>query len=566
MSFKDKYSNRIIGKFLDQAIIDGHFKPPNFWINNLLTYPKKSLNSFLKLNKMRLDELTTKLSLLYPDNYAHLIFADKDNKEPLHNLFGCNYTMTDIDIVVKVNKIAKLHPNEIDFLETYLINKYGLNIDVNLVSEINGSIQTMKGGNEIVNMVLETYDLHKNIHKCIFNKSQWVDITVIEKLKSLSKFVVDNGKEILGDTYLKFRQKKIDVYQNGIDRLKLAMEWLKIYSKTEIGDKNISFWKSTIMKITQTYLISKNIKNEIYSKLELAEKFSSFFPEYKELTRSLLIKKFRGFIDHEYLNLITKLILNLAKKEFPQYSEQINYLEIKTNPTSLKDIVFFEYIKSPLVPSEQFIKKWTDHCISESINKNFCSKNLNIDKLNIFPDLYLRILDVEQRSDEWVHLYKNVYVCGRSSGIKKLDENISPENKIRELFNLVSGCAGEDIVIDSFDFEKLYGDVTKITVGMIVEDLKVGSKGCNPDLLLLTKDSELIVVEIKTFQIYPSYNSDVMREAILARKQLEKTKCIINKKNIICKEGLIIYLFIFKDEEEYIRFDARYEKILFNIY
>mgnify|MGYP001430556862 CR=1 FL=1 len=105
---------------------------------------------------------------------------------------------------------------------------------------------------------------------------------------------------------------------------------------------------------------------------------------------------------------------------------------------------------------------------------------------------------------------------------------------------------GEDIIIDSFDFEKLYGEVTKITIGMIVEDLKQGSRGSNPDLLLLTKDYNLIVVEIKTLQITPSYNGDVMREAMLARKQLERTKCIINKEEIICKEGLIVYLFVFE--------------------
>lgn len=563
MSYTDTFSKKTLVKKFINAVEEGIIDLDIYWLEQFYNFPTKTLNKYLKDNNLKYDEFTNTIVNIYPEDYARLIYY---NNEPYHNIFGCNLS-SDTDIIVMVDKISYLHPKDIKILTNYLEKKYK-NIDVNLISINNGTIQTLHGGNEIINMVLETYKLHDNTHPCFFKEHDRVEILPLIKISTLSKFIIDNGKKMFTlDEYKIVRQNKKDVYQNGIDRLYLALKWIKKFSLKSVTDSNIGFWKSTFMKICQSLLSDKNITNGIYTKESLANIFISEFTQFNECIKDILLKTHRGIIPLGIIDQLIILVKELGEKVYPKYSNPVIINPI-VNKTNLTDKIYYEFINSPINPSNIFISEWIKN-YDIFIEKQFIEENKNITYLKNFNELYDRIINVPQHSPEWKKLYSDTYVCGRNSGHKKLSPKCSKEDSIKLRYNLISGCIGENLVDNFFDFNNiLNSNFIKIKVGMIVDNIAPGSNGSCPDLLLLDiHTKKIIIVEIKTFQHKASYNSNFLREAILARKQIAKAANIINIYNNIVNKGIIIYLFITPDEHKnynkYI-YDCRYEIININ--
>lgn len=169
----------------------------------------------------------------------------------------------------------------------------------------------------------------------------------------------------------------------------------------------------------------------------------------------------------------------------------------------------------------------------------------NIDLLNMHPKLKPRILFSSPHSHEWKEqlLY---YSCGRNSGIIKLPDTLSHEQRIQRRSNLIMGCIGEAITIDNYPFDCLVLGFHKCTIEMIVKEKGVkASDGSCPDLLLVNNE-EIIPVEIKTLKGKPNDTAPYLREFRLVARQLDKCAQLINLGGSqLSHRGIMILTWIF---------------------
>lgn len=116
------------------------------------------------------------------------------------------------------------------------------------------------------------------------------------------------------------------------------------------------------------------------------------------------------------------------------------------------------------------------------------------------------VIEVNQRSDEWIELLK-FYRCGTNNC------NNTP------LIDLLRGAIMESVVLQG-DFNSIV-KATPLMVGLLVKEKNVyQSVGCAPDLLLHAENDKIIPVEIKCI----SHNSkrNYYRSVTLAKRQLKK--------------------------------------------
>ena len=146
---------------------------------------------------------------------------------------------------------------------------------------------------------------------------------------------------------------------------------------------------------------------------------------------------------------------------------------------------------------------------------------------------------VNQRSTTWLELLK-FYKCGNNS--KEIADGFAGK------FNLIRGTIAEKLICSHF----IFNDFKKIELGLLVENTKKGSKGCAPDLLIynaLTK--EVIPVEIKCLKSNIK-NADYYDCFILAQKQCESVKIILNTfVDSIVKRKIVILSWFSDSELEY---------------
>lgn len=532
---KTRLRREVVQWLLDNETLEDNIRTgledPKGWLSTFQRYLRT-------IGQTETEFLTTYLEQHQPQQeYARVVMYENI---PHYNIFGCPLSQ-DTDIVVFVDKDTHqyaIHPDDVVMLQNYFQSK-GYDPDINYVwFNPNGSFELDKGGKETANIVLETFQYHTNECPIIFGHNHWTENTVLEKLSVFGKFILDKFKDNVPiDTYKKYHEEKKQNYSNGIGRITTSLKFLRMFDTTITND-NIGLWKSIVMKFIQVLLLTKSITRGIYTKEGLADLFHIHYPEveHHDIFRAVLLKTFRGDLPEKFIDTIVIRINKLSEDEFPTFGTPQQL--IVTNTTPISQSLFDMFINSPLTATDEFIDEWLSTYGASSIQDKFIEDNQNVDKLpqSLLPYVY----DIPQRTKYWQYLYNVFFTCGRNSGI--VSRPSDPREFVKTFYNLIMGCIGECIITGCYPFDDTY---TKVTTGMIVEDNVQGVKGVCPDLLLV-RDGEIIVVEIKTIAMPQGFvqNAVFYREMKLARKQIQQTKSIIQKHYDGKVSGMTIFLIL----------------------
>jgi hypothetical protein len=343
------------------------------------------------------------------------------------------------------------------------------------------------------------------------------------------------GKE----EYQNIRDERRKAYQGQWNRVVFAT---KIFDKIKFIDSVewIDTMKSLTMKIIQLILLEHDDME--YTKRQLAIKFDQLYNgEYDHIIWFLMRGK-EGVFDSKCIELMNREFKRIVDDVVIETLDWKKLqLDTTKNPTLLPDILFQEFIKSPLKPTNVFETEFIRVCPHRSINQMFPINCYNTDKLP--DDILNNVILVPQRSREWLSLL-TYYTCGSNQGLIPYDGN----DWVSFYYNLIRGAIVEQMVLQNCDFSQLFPDseISKITVGLLVEDKKQGSLGIAPDLLLMV-NKEIIPVEIKCLVGKPGDNGDFRRSMKLATKQIMQTNGIIGG-----SRGIVIIVYIDGDQ-----FDAQ---------
>lgn len=536
-----------------------------------------NLNDHLVLSKY--------LTELYPEEFSHLVC----NAEgiPIWNIFGCPRTGNDYDVAVRVTDAQlPLYPGQLEKLEQTFKKTYSddpkfdssKEIDVCCISNKNGSYQTNCGGPETFNICFHSYGWHNQKHLPIFQESDLVPLDVSDKLNTISKFVMDKAKEIMGtEAYLPLRKEKQSSYNNGEDRYRFTFKLLGMFNMDPVAKNwKPKFWKSFMMKLAQTYLVSKypdyHLNPYPYDKLMLAAKFSEDFPEWKDQVTNLLMYKYTEHHDG-FKEFLIEMFIKLYDEYYPHISEANYRVGLYINPSPLPDDVFQAFVKSPKHMSDDFYDRLVaEYGEVDGVDQLYVEPCVGLDIFAGYDTFKDRVLDVAQRSPEWSRLYRNVYITGRSGGVRPIPDGATHKEKMELLHNLNMGCIGETMIHSiAQDFLKIIlGDCDIATVGMIVEkvaDEAVQNKPihrafCPDGIARMKETGKLIPLEYKTIftETKPCNNSVWLREYNLARKQLRGAMELINlgADEPLADFGIALFMFIYPNPET--------EGYLFDVY
>jgi hypothetical protein len=545
--------------------------------------------------------LSLHLMKLFPDEFSTII--RNDDGVPIWNIFGCPKTGRDYDVIVKVTDAQlPLLPGEMDnfeavfreaydeplypifhflykFLERLLQVFLGIynekELDVCCISNKDGTYQTDHGGQETINICYHSYDWHPQKHSPFFEEPELVPMSVSDKLNTLSKFIMDKAETMLGkELYMTVRKEKQSAYNTGETRYQFTFKmWDMFNMNPAVEGWNSSIWKSIVMKLVQTYLVSKcpdYHKNPYpYDKEMLATKFGEYFPKWKDATTDILLYRYNESVPG-FKEFLKGVFIELYTEYYPHLSE-INYrVPLNVNPTTLPDNIFREFIKSPKSMSDEFYELWNTEFGSDDcgIDGKFMDECINIEMFDAYPTLAMRILKMAQRSPEWQEAYHHMYKTGRSGGIRNIPNEATHKEKLSLLYNLIMGCVGETMVMSvvSEFLTHILDDCEIATVGMIVEG-DVGSRAFCPDAVGRLKETgELFPIEFKT--IYsdagPCNNNIWLRERNLAEKQLNGAVNVINVDSAgpITTFGMLFTMFIYPTDDG-IKYDVYSNRIDF---
>jgi len=322
-------------------------------------------------------------------------------------VIGCPGS-TDIDVVVFVTKENIKDGKPLELSPTLLITLMtelrdaGYNIasiddlDINVlcVNEEGHIIANMKGGAEIANIINLTHHYHKQ--KYPIPHLQTIEVSIFDKLRAISKFILDNLKSLTPD-YEKIRSSKQEAYQNGTDAMIQFTVLEDFLGNLDLVNINTTkewkdLWKSLTMKFCQLILLVDNQYE--YTKEQLAIKTGKLFPERENLTDELLWFLFRGNkgridIDNteDTIRFLHQKYCVIVANHFA--SVKPTYMTITKN-TLLKTIIEQElhfpedllkaFFESPNVPNSTFEKLWVEFVLlykevydvsSFSLNKLF---------------------------------------------------------------------------------------------------------------------------------------------------------------------------------------------------
>ena len=527
--------------------------------NNRIIYYNKYIKKLSNCGLDNHDLLSWYLINLYPDSFSHII---RNNENiPLWNVFGCPNTGRDYDVIVMVTDATlPLYPGEEEkfLFEFKSIKKYNEEkpIDICYVSNNNGTFQTNHGGQETINIVYHSYAWHYQVHPPFFSCCDLVHVNGIDKLSTISKFLMDKLESLVPKTkYLSLRDEKKRSYLDGEKKFIFTFkifDLISIDSSSEFW--NDKFWKSLVMKICQCYLCINNPKyhkeNFPYNKILLADEFSKFFPTFGNEIKKILLYKYEG--NNLELKIFLKILyILLYNTYYPKINKQSIFVDLKKNSTSLSNELLNSFINSPKVMTDEFYNLWYKTYNKKDISSVFIEPCQNINLFKNFNSIRERILFCSQRSPEWHNAYRNKYKTGRSNGLKQIFDNDTHKDIISKYYNLIMGCVGEQLIHQTLqdNLPNIFPFKEIGTIGMIVEGGD-GSRGYCPDGIAKTFDDKLVPLEYKT--IYSnskrgiSLNNGFMREYNLARKQL---KGAVNALNVdqnppISNAGLIVFLFI----------------------
>jgi len=477
-------------------------------------------------------------------------------------VIGCPGS-TDIDVVVFVTKENIKDGKPLELSPTLLITLMtelrdagysiesidDLDINVLCVNESGHIIANMKGGAEIANIINLTHHYHKQ--KYPIPHLQTIEVSIFDKLRAISKFILDNLKNLTID-YEKIRSSKQEAYQNGTDSMiqfTVSEDFLGNLDLVNINNTKEwkDLWKSLTMKFCQLILLVDDQYE--YTKEQLAVKTAKLFPERENLTDELLWFLFRGNkgridIDNteDTIRFLHQKYCVIVANHFA--SVKPSYMTI-TRDTLLKTIIEQElpfpedllkaFFESPNVPTLTFEKLWVEFVLlykevynvsSFSLNKLFQTPVSSLgDRLKLFTLLgktnYEQFVWIAQRSDEWFALRK-LYPGGTDLG------NIS--DTLQATYNLLRGSITEMIIQKLFSpsvIKLKNEDYSWVDTGLIHN----GKKSCAPDGLLVSS-TKLIPVEIKSLHTSVK-NSDYYRGIELATKQCNSVRTILNRPGVI---------------------------------
>ena len=484
-------------------------------------------------------------------------------------VIGCPGS-TDIDVVVFVTKENIKDGKPLDLSPTLLITLMtelrdagysiesidDLDINVLCVNESGHIIANMKGGAEIANIINTTHQHHTQKYPIPY--LQRIEVSIFDKLRAISKFILDNLKNLTID-YEKIRSSKQEAYQNGTDSMiqfTVSEDFLGNLDLVNINNTKDwkDLWKSLTMKFCQLILLVDDQYE--YTKEQLAIKTGKLFSENENLTDELLWFLFRGSkgridIDNtEYtIRFLHQQYCVIVANHFA--SIKPTYMTI-TKATLLKTIVeqglpfpedllkaFFE---SPNVPTSTFEKLWDEFVLlykevynvsSFSLNKLFQTPISSLgDRLKLFTLLgktnYEQFVWIAQRSDEWFALRK-LYPGGTDLG------NIG--ETLQAIYNLIRGSITEIIIQELFS-PSVIGLKNEYYSWLDTGLIHNAKKSCAPDGLLISS-KELIPVEIKSLHSSVK-NSDYYRGIELATKQCNSVRTILKRPDIITHYLIIL--------------------------
>ena len=530
--------DKIIGEITDDIIC-------NKLIELLNSYPINTLKNITFV----LDKIQITTYDLYTQFYISWV------------VIGCPGS-TDIDIVVFVTKENIKDGKPLELSPTLLITLmidlrnvgYSIesinDLDINIlcVNEEGHIIANMKGGAEIANIINTTHQYHKQ--KYPIPHLQKIKVSIFDKLRAISKFILDNLKN-LTPNYEKIRNSKQEAYQNGTDAMiqfTVLKDFLGNLDLVNINNTKEwkDLWKSLTMKFCQLILLVDDQYE--YTKEQLAIKTGKLFPECENLTDELLWFLFRGnkgrididntedtirFLHQKYC----KIVANHFASIKPTYMtiEKNNFLKIIEEKGLLPPDLLNAFFESPNVTTLTFEKLWNEFVLlykevynvsSFSLNKLFKTPVSSLDdRLKLFTLLgktnYEQFVWIAQRSDEWFALRK-LYPGGTDLG------NIG--ETLQATYNLIRGSITEMIIQELFS-PSVIGlkneDYSWIDIGLIHN----GKKSCAPDGLLVSS-TNLIPVEIKSLHSSVR-NSNYYRGIELATKQCNSVRTILNRPDVI---------------------------------
>lgn len=557
-----KVINKILGLLNDNKIqVDKLLETKNIFSLHSLKYKvsiDQSVKHFLNKRKKTYKTLMNLLDLNLLELFREELF------EPTHfNVFGCPLS-TDIDIAIIVPYIV-----DHQFLQLGKIveNLKSLGYDtsreidcVQIVLDKRGNLSTSnKGSKETQNMIYYTYCNHKQSCPPIFNRA--IEIQVFDKIKGLSKFILDKLEDILGKfEYRKERENKKSLYLNVISRYHYTNAILQRY--------NIRFdsiLKSLCIKLLQTIIIcDKKMMPEIYVKEQLGKLFASLYHYDENIILSMLTRGKLKQVTIEEANIVFQKIVS-------QYIEITNieinqFLDFKTisfEYQSTNNKLMDEFYNSPLEPTDNFISEMARLSPERKLNPIFViESNYGVVKDFLDEDFIEKHCDLcDQRSKEWIEK-QNYFSCGSNTGVVSFTGS-SYSDWIKTYYNLCRGSLAELMIYQFCDFKKALNlDVIKFHCGFLVEDKKEKSIAIAPDLLLIDKETRKIIpVEIKCIINEPNYCSALAREIKLARLQLSTCQKILRK--YYYGFSLIVIMFTYEKDKKWI-YNVKYNRINHN--
>ena len=383
-------------------------------LKNLKDYPKRTFNNIRK-------EIPT------IENYIKNL--DVYSYYEKFYVIGCP-TSTDIDVVCIINRQflsnsvpLPLKNTEIERLKMEL-HSVGYDterdIDINIICiENKRCIGKSKGGDETINILLNTHFLHTQFYEFDID-IDFVEVSLIEKLKAITKFIFDYIEYVLID-YKNFRETKRRLYMEGIDSMMKYASNIRDLIQFRTEKNSQDFFKSLTMKIIQLILLKDNLY--IYTKEELIN-ISNEYNFNKENIRYFLTRGKQGTFNMDTFRKLYDNYIFIMNDYFDTLDIRIIKIDSIKNNTILSEILFNEFVKSPNSHTQTFETEYE--------KSSFCNVN-ELFPIEITPprkiNLPINIIDrhfiqIPQRSDEWIRLL-GMYKCGNNGAeIKDTMEGI----------------------------------------------------------------------------------------------------------------------------------------------
>lgn len=487
----------------------------------LKAFPVKTFRTFLRQHGYTTQTFSDLCQEKYP-----LIYA----KVSQFNIFGCPDSR-DVDLVVVVDSLQKpIAEKDLQNLtnEVYLLTG-PKELDVNYITlDVDGNIRDLlKGSRETQNIVMETYRHHPQKYPLIFKEKVIFD--EIDKVRGLIKFVIDHI-EVLTKINDVHGQRKY-FYAIGIDQR------IDLVSAMDIVDNGhpqfLECIKSLVVKCIQLCIYPAGV----YTKQELARVGSVEIFGNTDFETHLSDMLYRRKYHPETFAMLWKLVVRILDRSKLRYNPPYRCtLDVKGTEV-FTEVLVNEFAKSTEVPTETFVSAWLHRYgeLKDNINEfSTVGGHVGVLPEDLPETVRERIFTAIPRSQEWLQLLKT-YKCGRNNGLVHFDG--TPEGMVVARYNLIRGVIVETAIIQMVNWTDVLGtmfseyndiihsirdyfikSIAPFTIGMIVENVKPGSRGCAPDLLINTCLG-IIVVEIKC--IVGNSTSSFERAIDLATKQIK---------------------------------------------